>query len=442
MPLGTVRKRDVPFYGPNQIETVEWKGGFIVRPNTRKTYDVSQRWRTLWGTQVTESENHPNWRSGLVWDNLTSAHYSPDTGGDFTSQKTYVQSPVMADGQWVTSGWYLTGQPGGEQRRDSEFYALIPLIENQMTFPPSARSTDMGLSVLGTTAISRCAPTNSVANLSSAIGELYQDGLPKLLGASFWKDRVSSARDVAKRSGDEYLNVEFGWKPLVGDVTDLAKGVIHLNDLVTQYIRDAGKVVRRRYEFPPSVQTVSSTISSNASASSVSASNYTSVFDSPNAGKGVVYRDRETTIKRWFSGAFTYHLPSDLGGWMGEHVDTARKLLGLNLNPEVLWQITPWSWAIDWFVNVGDLLKNTSAYSTDGLVLKYGYIMEHSIVRDTYTFAGLTGYKSSDVRPPQYTLVTETKLRRRATPFGFGISFDSFTSRQKAIVAALGLSRM
>jgi len=442
VPLGTVRRRDVPFFGPNQVETYDYRGGFNIPPSRRNQYDVSQRWRTLWGTQTTESENHPDWRQKGRWENLTSFYVTPDTGGDFTMKKSYVQSPAMASGQWFTSGWTPTGDPPAREMRVSEFYSLLPLSELQMPFPPAARSSEGELAALGTTAISRCAPTNSVANLAASIGELFQDGLPKILGAALWKTRTQTVRDVARQSGGEYLNVEFGWKPLVSDVTDLAKGVIRLDDLVTQYIRDAGKVVRRRYNFPPVQTKESSIVKSNCSPVSVSQSNDFSVFDFSTLNKGVVWRDRETSIRRWFSGAFTYHLPSDTGDWQSTYVAVARKVLGGDLTPDVLWQITPWSWAIDWFVNVGDFVKNTDAWAADGLVLKYGYVMEHSIVRDTYTFVGPNGYKTAGVLPPPYVLVTETKLRRRATPFGFGLTFDGFSNRQKAIVAALGLGRL
>jgi len=120
----------------------------------------------------------------------------------------------------------------------------------------------------------------------------------------------------------------------------------------------------------------------------------------------------------------------------------ATKLLGLDLNPETLWEMAPWSWAVDWFTNAGDVIHNVNAWSSDGLVLKYGYIMEHTIVRDIYTWVGDTRFKPDTVYPDVVVLVTETKLRRRATPFGFGLTFSSLTKRQKAIAAALGLTRL
>jgi hypothetical protein len=93
---------------------------------------------------------------------------------------------------------------------------------------------------------------------------------------------------------------------------------------------------------------------------------------------------------------------------------------------------------------VGDLIHNFNALSLNGLVLKYGYIMEHSVRKDTYYFVGDTGFVSGNANafPPNITFVSEVKLRRRATPFGFGLTYAGFTNQQKAIVAALGLSRV
>jgi len=71
--------------------------------------------------------------------------------------------------------------------------------------------------------------------------------------------------------------------------------------------------------------------------------------------------------------------------------------------------------------------------------------MEHSIVQDIYTFdgdpastlkvgSGFTGH------PPPVVLTSERKLRRKATPFGFGVDLSALSGTQKAIIAALGVS--
>lgn len=119
----------------------------------------------------------------------------------------------------------------------------------------------------------------------------------------------------------------------------------------------------------------------------------------------------------------------------------SKKLLGISLTPDTVWNLAPWTWAVDWFSNAGDVVSNVTDWAVDGLVLRYGYIMEHSLVRDTYTFVGPTTFQSESQRPQALIFSSERKLRRKATPFGFGLNWDGLSPRQLAIAAALGLSR-
>jgi len=309
-------------------------------------------------------------------------------------------------------------------------------------FPPFAQSSENALMAKGTTAIARCKPTNSVADLGTTLIELRREGLPALLGADLWKSRLKHLRETKKSAGGEYLNVEFGWKPLVSDILATAKGIVHMHRILEQYERDAGRVVRRRYSFP-SIHTVEESVIQRNLTAGLNPS-HEEFYDTTKWNSGYVVRDRETVVNCWFSGAFTYHLPkgfSSEGGLKGL-ADSARKMLGLDLDPEVLWNVAPWSWAVDWFSSSGDVISNVSDWSTDGLVLKYGYVMEHTIVRDTFTYVGHTGLVPEiGWRPPVLILVSETKVRRAATPFGFGVNLAALTDRQTAIIAALGLSR-
>jgi hypothetical protein len=117
----------------------------------------------------------------------------------------------------------------------------------------------------------------------------------------------------------------------------------------------------------------------------------------------------------------------------------ADKLFGISLTPEVLWNLAPWSWAVDWFSNTGDVISNLSDWASDGLVLQYGYMMEHTVSSYTYSMSPTGIYRG--VPAPPVSFVTETKIRRRASPFGFGINLSALSARQNAILVALGLSR-
>jgi len=115
--------------------------------------------------------------------------------------------------------------------------------------------------------------------------------------------------------------------------------------------------------------------------------------------------------------------------------------LGLDPSPEDLWELAPWSWAVDWFSNAGDVISNVNSFQIDGTVLAYGYMMEHTIISDTYTLTGVTDVNGDPVAIPTLTLVTETKVRQVANPYGFGVSWDGLSSFQASIIAALGISR-
>jgi len=249
-------------------------------------------------------------------------------------------------------------------------------------------------------------------------------------------------RERRRAIGSEYLNYEFGWKPLVNDLKKISSSIVHSDDIMRQHERNSGKMVRRRYEFPESKTSVVSTARSGVSPWTNPSGS--TLMNNALTNKGTVYRTHEVTKRQWFSGAFSYYVPPVDGSLrtdIARAVIQAKKTIGLSLTPDVLWNLAPWSWAVDWFSNTSDVLKNWTNWAIDNQVLMYGYMMETTISKYTYTFVGPTGFKSSDVRPPDVTLVIETKKRLKATPYGFGLQWDDMSSRQKAIVAALGLTK-
>nr|UJQ84972.1 MAG: hypothetical protein 1 [Leviviridae sp.] len=312
----------------------------------------------------------------------------------------------------------------------------------------TAPVSEADLMSYGATAISRCAPTSPHASLSQALLELRRDGIPAIPGLRSFQSRYKKATDRYKptsrervgksrvNTGSEYLNVEFGWKPLLSDVRKLASSQRRAEKLTSDYIRDSGRLVRRRYEYPTTV-TVTELDLADAYVPPGLPLTYWAV------SKGKVHRTTTVTRRIWFEGAFTYHVSGgdDMLSKMRQGLQVANHLSGIGITPGVLYDLTPWSWAVDWFVNTGDVLKNISMMLADGLVVVYGYIMAETTTVVVYTNKGAR-LKTSTVPFNLTQTFTETvKQRRRATPFGFGLNPGEFTPRQLAIVAALGLSR-
>lgn len=131
-------------------------------------------------------------------------------GGDFLVRKrTYEEFSTLGD----KVDFSTTTDPHrkGYHWRGPQF-AYYNNIGNG-TFPIVNPSSDAELAAMGRFAISQVAPTKSLFDMASFVGEL-REGLPHAVGfASTSRGRTSAARSA----GGEYLNVQFGWKPLAND---------------------------------------------------------------------------------------------------------------------------------------------------------------------------------------------------------------------------------
>ncbi len=324
---------------------------------------------------------------------------------------------------------------------------LVPTLDSTYgyvgKFPEVPRLSASEISKYGASAISKTSPTNANANLSQALLELTE-GLPRVAGMQLLKGPDSISRSL----GSEYLNGAFGWLPLISDVQSIARAVSHSTRLIKQYKRDSGKLVRRRYSFPREVE---NSVMENLQHPRYVFDGYDRWTDSQtwfDTSSGDQYpkvsMHNHTTKDVWFAGAFMYHLEADdsLLGKLTRFEELANHLLGTRITPSTLWELAPWSWFGDWFGTFGDFLQTTSLLSSDGLVMKYGYLMRHTVQHNTYSMpSGFTFKGGIKTGPVSYRLSRETKERVQATPYGFGLLPTNFSVRQWAILGALGLTK-
>jgi len=356
-----------------------------------------------------------------------------DIGGPFRTEKTW----FAHNGQ----SFYVQGL--GREYKGTLHLSGDYIPEANYSPSPAYSSLD-DMVAAGTTAIARTIPTNATSGASVFIGEL-REGLPHILGSSILKTKC---RDLRKL-GDEHLNVQFGWKPMVADLRKFAKAVKKQNSTLRQLHRDSGRDVRRRFEFP---EETSKTAPDGPKWGFVTPTmcngDHLDAWMMRAEGPeptGYTYWS-EKTRRRWFSGRYTYHVPDHPSGFFGK-IDKwdaeANKLLGTRLTPEVVWNLAPWSWAADWFSNAGDVIHNISALQHDNLVMRSGYIMEETSVSNVSNWQGYLNLVGS---PNTFTNLVEsfgttTKVRYCATPYGFSLTGLVMNPRQIAITAALGLSR-
>lgn len=408
--MTTKIRRELTFSAANRSQN--FSNG---EPASGATYDTIIHWSI---SRVDSLGNH--FKRAL--DRKTQRLVNLDVGnGAFTTRKAYVEhnfphhkiphSNSAFSVEW--EGWIIPAAGRVYQPTSGSF--IQP-------------SSDTALNAKGVTAIARTTPTNPLAGFGQFLGELHD--LPKVgIKIAGWRPRAKSFRDLAKRGADDYLNVVFGWVPFIKDVRDTITSLRNKDKILQQYHRDSGRNIRRRYRFPKDY-TMTETVYTSA--------DYCGLYSGNVITPGKTTRTVETTNETWFSGCYTYYLPK---GKVASIEADANKLLGVRLSPLLLWQLTPWSWAVDWITNVGDNIHNLVAFANDGLVLRYGYIMETKTVRTTYSCVGLIARGIPQPINSSYSEIQITKCRRKATPYGFGLNSSSFTAKQWAVIAALGISR-
>jgi len=392
----------------------------------------TQKEQFVTGKQITVSESHPM--------NRYTGSY--EEGGPFyTSRVTdliqagYVRNALLRSQQLMYTGPVSGVMPSLAEMKSIGYHNY------EREFGDKNESQ---LLVDGTTAISACDPYNPASNLGSSLAEAFRDGLPSLPGIQSWEAKTNFLKGI----GDEYLNYIFGWAPLKDEVSSVVEAARNQRNLLQQYSRGEGSDTHRRFDFP--IEREESTLPVT----------HPEIWDGlpwqwsdPSAWRQVSLV-RET--KKWFEGSFTYALPSSSDNWRSAlgFGSKADELYGISLNPEILWDLAPWSWALGWFTNSGAIINNITRFGLAGVVLRYGYIMEESIEKitafgetpsvETYIYQDGGGVERGSSPRTNFSVGTEcvTKRRYSASPFGFGISFDGLSPTQIAIIAALGLSKL
>jgi hypothetical protein len=374
------------------------------------------------------------WHSGA---NSGAARLSPGSGsylpysnvGKFNFEELTTFYNQRLQDRWSGGGGFNVTRettlysPYTLKASDNQIQGSIRVVGPTVSIPHlalPAPSTEATQNARGTTALALTEPTRPAFDLSVFLGELLREGIPNAPGST-----IREKTSYAQKAGSEYLNVEFGWLPLVNGIRDFAKTVDESDRILRDYQERANTIVQRSYEWPLTETTRYDDFSLASMEPPVALM------------QGVGLMRQRSWRKSWFEVEYRYFLPtgssrSDKFRRFGSY---ARKLLGVDLSPEVLWNLAPWSWAADWVSNTGDVLHNISAIGQDGLVIQHGYVMGHTGREREFT----ASYKGN----PQTRLdLWETKQRHPATPFGWGVDMGNLSPQRLAILAALGMSRL
>lgn len=400
----------------------------------------------FFGTPSTVGAQYAYSISGLEELTISSGHPWPpketsrfqDIGGDFGVRR-YVTKlrPAHASGR-ATNGAI-------EYRTQNQL--LVPANINLSTTTVAGLPNFPSESVLdaqGAILWNRLKPTRPKGGVDQFVGELRElPTLPKLkdlqqIADLFRRGAFTKAgREVGRQGAGAFLNYEFGWLPFVKDIKDTCKNALEMEKNLRQLLRDNGKPVRRKGKIDledSNSQSTSVSFSGGFSFPAVP----TPLHEVPEVRTISTY----TTEQYSFSGRFRYWIPNPNGFEIPsrEKYQLNRILFGGEVTAATLYHLVPWTWLLGWFSSAGAIVDNLVNDSVDSLVADYAYVSGHRKVRTETTVTGK--FFNGPAWSTYAQVISETKRRKHASPYGFGLFIPGLSSKRQAILAALGLTRL
>lgn len=281
-------------------------------------------------------------------------------------------------------------------------------------------------------------------NLGQTIGEIAD--IPRMIrhrALSFYRSyrrllRRSSPvrrRKFIRNISKTWLEANFGWFPFVKDVQDMYHTWHHHSETLRE-LRKWNDKDRKRRKILTNV-----TSTTDLGGSDSTPMHYPYVI--PNITGGVPYGSYNLTLfeyeKMWVEGRFRYYIPRiDSVQWQRKAV---RYLFGLNVTPTLLWELTPYSWLIDWYTNVGKMIQEAGGTPDlqENLVAKYAHTMTRK--KKIILCKSVLNFNDGTRHDATWYYHMTRKLRHDGVNQPFWKSGD-LSARQYSILAALGISKL
>jgi hypothetical protein len=249
-------------------------------------------------------------------------------------------------------------------------------------------------------------------------------------------------KQAPREASDSFLNQEFGWLPFLSDLRKFYNAYQNTASYMSNmsHGNDKWKVYRRTLQDVHSATKIAS--GDNWSVYPGSQAMQSQMVKIPNKTPWEIWEEKSTLITtsgmfKWNKPEFDLANPQYNSAW--NNVGRQLTMYGLRVSPSNIWRATPWSWLIDWGFNIGRSIDRIQEQLLDGVVSKYLYLMHHDIRRLVYKIT--IPFKTGDVQLIHFRNIEVKQRKEAGSPYGFDLSWDTFSPMRLAILASLGITR-
>jgi hypothetical protein len=380
----------------------------------------------------------------------TSRTSTTDTGHPFGSLKV-LRRCIRAEVDYYNTGtsWYLgsmhLGFPGNPPNFTPYNFGFAAAATGSPLVVSSANRQATANRYFAMTA-----PDRKIGSIGTTLIELLRGDVPSLL--KNFQNMMAGYKTVRNYAGSEALNIMFGWTPLIQEWANIIKVGMALERVV--YYESFRR--KRRWDGP--------TFDSSSSSTSTQVSYLRTPWGSasvaiplpgetmgPASGLAFNVPTQSSVVANE-----NYHFTSKYTGlakagrraesFSDQAMDVVKRM-GLVDDPELIWDLTPYSWLLDWFTTMGESIHNAHVYApfSGKYTVDYAYLTtQQSVIQRTDLLRGpgvVPKLRSFSVTSARAEQVSVAKWRDRATPFGFGTQLGSLSASQFAILVSLGLAK-
>lgn len=294
-------------------------------------------------------------------------------------------------------------------------------------------------------------PTSAIASISETVISLLRGEFPSVVRnlSKIYQNLGRDGKDIARYGGGEYLNSVFGWQPLIRDFENAIKVLFVVDSLIYGTAYRRSRIIRWD----------SQSLSEMTSTPLRALNGYYPGEGTANTGLStssldvtfLTSRPYERRINRIYDLKISTRIvpiarPTRGANQFVDEVQDKLELLGI-WKPSLGWDLLPYSWLIDWYVNLGASLNNAFTFGNEPGMARVDYawgtskmtvLEEYDLPQGWYNVSstvrrGITGSASA---------ITVVKNRIPISPFGFGMDLSGLNPSQVAILVALGLVKI
>lgn len=207
-------------------------------------------------------------------------------------------------------------------------------------------------------------PDASIAGIGETAVELLRGNFPSLVSRTYQsiqkQERLLKAvRRTGKAAGQDYLNSVFGWAPIIRDLQSIIQQGFMLHDQLF-----GGFTSRRR-----SMTSINEVIFSNPGNLRNVPCAVRPVTQGFSFGAGGVYTAQPVRWSIHQDHRLSLHVVNARPGVGSMNfIDKAIAMLQHigAWHPSLAWDLTPYSWLLDWFAHLGQGIDNVSTYARSG----------------------------------------------------------------------------